>query len=205
MAVVGTVRRWMRSYGFAEAESGEVVYFHKTLLPEGYKLKVGEVLFFDMEPVDGHGGRLRGINISGPAIVPNTEQPTKEEEEAEKKAWEAFKLQKIAPLSDTGPKPGRRAGAPKAAGGGGRGGGGAPEKRIDVADGQAYEKADFIACYGGEVEWNRSKPVGRGSGGKPAGRGGGGKAAPAAARSSRRAPPYSARPHGRGAGGRPRR
>ncbi|KAJ9452058.1 hypothetical protein DIPPA_14988 [Diplonema papillatum] len=203
MSTEGVVKNWNRGYGFAEASTGEVVWIHKGQLPDEHKLKPGEAVFFDMEPVEGHGGRVKGVNVSGPGVVAAGEKLSKEEVLQEKKEWADFKKEKLGPMSDAPPrakkamrKPGTQPGARVAGGGGGAGVAG-DEKRIDPADGNAYTKQDFVACYSGLKEWNAAKPVAQ-----PKGRGrGAAAAAPYNAGAKRgRGGGIVSRPNGAGSG-----
>eukprot|EP01064_Diplonema_japonicum_P025931 TRINITY_DN37357_c0_g1_i1.p1 TRINITY_DN37357_c0_g1~~TRINITY_DN37357_c0_g1_i1.p1 ORF type:complete len:211 (+),score=37.18 TRINITY_DN37357_c0_g1_i1:36-668(+) len=91
-----TVKTWMKTYGFAEAASGEVVYVHRTNLPEGMRLKVGGKITCTMVTIDGHSGRVKCEDVKGDAVVPISEKPTKEELKAEREDWSNFKKEKIA-------------------------------------------------------------------------------------------------------------
>eukprot|EP01060_Flectonema_neradi_P002035 TRINITY_DN11231_c0_g1_i1.p1 TRINITY_DN11231_c0_g1~~TRINITY_DN11231_c0_g1_i1.p1 ORF type:complete len:245 (+),score=40.24 TRINITY_DN11231_c0_g1_i1:377-1111(+) len=183
MSQQGTVKTWKKSHGFVQSDGGDVVYIHQSEIPE-CRLKVGELCYFDTVTVEGHGGRVKGVNVSGPAVVLQNEVPTKEEREAEQREWKEFVREKIAPLAGEKPhadRPSRKGGKGKGGAKGtrgskggtkggriaGKGGKGArripkaepiEEKRIDPADGQEYTKKGFFACYGGTKEWEAAAP-----------------------------------------------
>ena len=183
MSQQGTVKTWRGGHGFAQSDGGDVVYIHHTEIP-GCRLKVGELCYFDTIVVEGHGGRVKGANVSGPAVVLENEVPTRDELDAERREWKDFVRDKIAPLAGEEPhenlpskgrKGGKKGGGKgskgkkggRAAGKGGKKGpprNSVPraepvaETRIDRADGQSYPKEGFVACYGGTREWEAAAP-----------------------------------------------
>ncbi|KAJ9452057.1 hypothetical protein DIPPA_14981 [Diplonema papillatum] len=168
MPTRGTVKRWARGYGFAEAVTGEVVYIHSDVLPPRKKLKLNGTVYFDMIEVTGHNGRVKGVNVTGPGIVDATAVDDAAEQEASKKLWEQFKSSKMAGgrLSTGSSVTPRKAGA-----GVGRGRGSAEEKRVDPADGGSYTQRDFQECYGGLKEWHAAAPKAQAPAGRGRGRG----------------------------------
>eukprot|EP01064_Diplonema_japonicum_P010198 TRINITY_DN17524_c0_g1_i1.p1 TRINITY_DN17524_c0_g1~~TRINITY_DN17524_c0_g1_i1.p1 ORF type:complete len:264 (+),score=35.21 TRINITY_DN17524_c0_g1_i1:41-793(+) len=133
MSVQAEVKRWIRSHGFAEAETGEIVYVHVSSIP-GMRLKVGETIFCDLIPVEGHSGRVKGDNVSGPGVVPATERPEREEMMKERDEWNRFKMEKIAV---GGAPPPRR--PPRIAGKGGKGSRHPPERSLPSARRDPYD------------------------------------------------------------------
>ena len=69
MSKSGKVISWRGPFGFAEMDDKTLVYIHTTEI-DGGKLRVGLTVNFDTEEVDGHGGKLKGTNVSGDAILP---------------------------------------------------------------------------------------------------------------------------------------
>ena len=68
MSKSGKVISWRGPFGFAEMDDKTLVYIHTTEIDEG-KLRVGLSVNFDTEEVDGHGGKLKGTNVSGDAVL----------------------------------------------------------------------------------------------------------------------------------------
>ena len=68
MSHTGQVRSWRGTYGFAEAEDTTMVYIHSSEI-EGGRLRVGREVRFDIEKVEGHPDRVKGVNVSGEAVL----------------------------------------------------------------------------------------------------------------------------------------
>eukprot|EP00659_Diplonema_papillatum_P016268 gene16268-24930_t len=182
MASTGTVQSWhpKKQYGFVDATTGEKVFVHIKMLPEGTKLLIGSTVSFDMEPVEGHNGRMKGANVSGEGIVPiDTHDPAigaqargeeRRIDPADNMAytkedfmtcyggldeWNSATVVMVPPVVAAG----------------GKKGGGQVERRVDPADGQSYTKEQFVACYSGYAEWDAAAPQGGKAGGKAGGKG----------------------------------
>ena len=85
------VKTWIRNHGFAESGDGKVVWVHQKELSEGQTLKVGGVINCDIEEVEGHSGRVRGVRVSGPGIAKAGYAPSKEEAKREEDDWQQYK------------------------------------------------------------------------------------------------------------------
>eukprot|EP01061_Rhynchopus_euleeides_P003358 TRINITY_DN1261_c0_g1_i5.p2 TRINITY_DN1261_c0_g1~~TRINITY_DN1261_c0_g1_i5.p2 ORF type:complete len:152 (+),score=27.34 TRINITY_DN1261_c0_g1_i5:274-729(+) len=94
MAHVCVVKTWRKNFGFAEADDGSVVHISKEEIA-GMRLKPGLTVTCDLVAVEGHGGRVKGVNVSGEGIVPPDDEPTPEEAAAERAEWNRFKEEKI--------------------------------------------------------------------------------------------------------------
>eukprot|EP01060_Flectonema_neradi_P032424 TRINITY_DN514_c12_g1_i1.p1 TRINITY_DN514_c12_g1~~TRINITY_DN514_c12_g1_i1.p1 ORF type:complete len:189 (+),score=51.20 TRINITY_DN514_c12_g1_i1:54-620(+) len=90
MSKSGKVISWRGPFGFAEMENGNLVYIHTSEIDEG-KLRIGLTVNFDTEEVDGHGGKLKGTNVSGEAVLAKGAKLTDEERAADKERIGAIK------------------------------------------------------------------------------------------------------------------
>ena len=66
MAHTGTVISWSRAFGFVNMEDGTAVYINTEDI-DGGRLRVGLSVSFDK--ADGKDGRVKGINVSGEAVL----------------------------------------------------------------------------------------------------------------------------------------
>eukprot|EP00756_Hemistasia_phaeocysticola_P013475 Hpha_TRINITY_DN15282_c4_g3::TRINITY_DN15282_c4_g3_i1::g.66690::m.66690 len=106
MSISGIVRAWSKGYGFAQCDDGRTVFVHHKEIGHGNRLRVGAVLNFDIEENDGHDGRVKARNVSGPGIVTWAEwkktAPTQEEREQERASWESYKRNQLGYEEGTG-------------------------------------------------------------------------------------------------------
>eukprot|EP00756_Hemistasia_phaeocysticola_P032915 Hpha_TRINITY_DN16436_c0_g5::TRINITY_DN16436_c0_g5_i1::g.164090::m.164090 len=106
MSLVGVVRAWSKGYGFAECKDGRTVFVHHKEIGHGNRLRVGAELSFDIEENEGHDGRVKARNVTGPGIVTWAEwkksAPTQEEREKEREEWDSYKKEQLGYEEGTG-------------------------------------------------------------------------------------------------------
>eukprot|EP01061_Rhynchopus_euleeides_P030941 TRINITY_DN51279_c0_g1_i1.p2 TRINITY_DN51279_c0_g1~~TRINITY_DN51279_c0_g1_i1.p2 ORF type:complete len:188 (+),score=97.39 TRINITY_DN51279_c0_g1_i1:55-618(+) len=90
MATTGKVIVWKGAYGFVETEDGRTVYIHVDEI-EGGRLRVARTVQFDIEEVEGQDGKLKGINVSGEAVLKKGEKLSDDLVEEDKKLRENFR------------------------------------------------------------------------------------------------------------------
>lgn len=86
MAKSGTVISWKKPYGFVETDDGETVYINTSEI-DGGRLRVGLTVNFDIEA--GKDGKPKGVNVSGPAVLPTGTELSEEEIAADKERMKA--------------------------------------------------------------------------------------------------------------------
>eukprot|EP01063_Lacrimia_lanifica_P021925 TRINITY_DN2958_c0_g2_i4.p1 TRINITY_DN2958_c0_g2~~TRINITY_DN2958_c0_g2_i4.p1 ORF type:complete len:296 (+),score=64.86 TRINITY_DN2958_c0_g2_i4:89-976(+) len=89
-----TVLYWKaaKKFGFAQCENGKTVYVNGSEI-DGQALKAGETIYCDLVEVEGHEGRVKGINVNGPGIVSADYAPDAEEQKAIDAAWDKYKAE----------------------------------------------------------------------------------------------------------------
>ena len=68
MAHTGRVISWLGAFGFATMEDETAVYIHTDVIRGGH-LRVGRMVSFDIEKVDGREDRVKGVNVAGEAVL----------------------------------------------------------------------------------------------------------------------------------------
>eukprot|EP01062_Namystynia_karyoxenos_P007443 TRINITY_DN1261_c0_g1_i2.p2 TRINITY_DN1261_c0_g1~~TRINITY_DN1261_c0_g1_i2.p2 ORF type:complete len:205 (+),score=97.08 TRINITY_DN1261_c0_g1_i2:88-702(+) len=157
MSQKGTVRVWNKGYGFAEGTDGKCVFIHKSAIGEDKRLCVGKEINYDIEAVEGHDGRVKGTNVSGPAVMSWEDwkklSVSREDKDKEREAWESFKKDKL-----------KYEGERKES---------TEELRVG-SNGRGYTRAQFDKHFGetAQAEWDKAEKA---TGGKGVRRGGKGK------------------------------
>eukprot|EP00754_Rhynchopus_humris_P004215 Rhum_TRINITY_DN12158_c0_g1::Rhum_TRINITY_DN12158_c0_g1_i1::g.49678::m.49678 len=95
MSHTGQVRSWRGTYGFAEAEDATMVYIHSSEI-EGGRLRVGREVRFDIEKVEGHPDRVKGVNVSGEAVLAKGVKLTENEFSEDRGLRDELKTQRRA-------------------------------------------------------------------------------------------------------------
>ncbi|KAJ9470890.1 hypothetical protein DIPPA_12052 [Diplonema papillatum] len=95
MSKTGKVKSWKKGYGFAEMKDGKLVFIHTDAI-DGGRLRVGLPIKFDIEEVEGHDGKVKGINVTGEAVLAKGAKLSDEEVEADKKRYEEIKAARDA-------------------------------------------------------------------------------------------------------------
>eukprot|EP01061_Rhynchopus_euleeides_P022777 TRINITY_DN371_c1_g1_i1.p2 TRINITY_DN371_c1_g1~~TRINITY_DN371_c1_g1_i1.p2 ORF type:complete len:195 (+),score=97.23 TRINITY_DN371_c1_g1_i1:124-708(+) len=84
MSLTGTVKSWNGKYGFVETKEGTLAYVHTSEI-DGGKLRIGRTVKLDTEAVEGHDGRVKGVNVAGEGVLAKGEKLGEDDLEADKK------------------------------------------------------------------------------------------------------------------------
>ena len=90
MSKTGTVKSFNGKFGFVDLADGTVAYVHTEEI-DGGRLRVGHKVSLDTEAVEGHDGRVKGVNVSGKGVMAKGEKLSDEDFEADKKMRETIK------------------------------------------------------------------------------------------------------------------
>ena len=90
MSKTGTVKSFNGKFGFVDLADGTVAYVHTEEI-DGGRLRVGHKVSLDTEAVEGHDGRVKGVNVSGKGVMAKGEKLSDEDFEADKKIRETIK------------------------------------------------------------------------------------------------------------------